>query len=59
MSAFDNYDKDNVVDAIESLARAEQESGATPREIVESIMKTVSYGLDRVMYELTEKAENS
>lgn len=54
MSAFGNFEKDEVVEAIKALAISEREKGKTPREIVTSIMEAVTYGLDTVMSDLNQ-----
>ena len=46
MGAFGFTPKDDVVDAIETLAKEEALRGKTPREIVESIMEAATYGID-------------
>ena len=55
MSAFGFTPKDDVVDAIETLAKEEFARGKTPREIVESIMDAVTCGLDRSLAELSRQ----
>lgn len=52
MSAFGFYEKDEVVEAIRTLAACERENGKSPRKIAESIMEAVAYGLDSALYEL-------
>jgi hypothetical protein len=54
MSAFGFYEKDEVVDAIKTLAKYEKESGKTPRQIVESILEAQTYAMDQVLFELLE-----
>lgn len=54
MSAFGNHDKDEVVEAIKTLAKSEHEKGKTPREVVTSIMEAVTYGLDSAMFDLNQ-----
>lgn len=55
MSAFGFWEKDNVVEAIEVLAKFERERGKTPRQIVESILEATTYALDSALYELREE----
>lgn len=55
MSAFGFLEKDNVVDAIEVLAKFERERGKTPRQIVESILEATTYGLNSALYELRDE----
>ncbi len=55
MSAFEFYEKDEVVEAIRVLAVELTKQGKTPREAVASIMEAVSYGIDIVMFDLTER----
>lgn len=55
MSAFGFWEKDNVVDAIETLAKFERERGKTPRQIVESILEATTYGLNSSLYELRDE----
>ena len=45
MSAFGYTPKDDVVEAIETLAKAEHDRGKTPREIVESVLEASMCGL--------------
>jgi hypothetical protein len=52
MSTFAYIPKDNVVNAIKMLASAENERGASPREVVESIMEAVTYGIDSALCEM-------
>lgn len=52
MSAFGNYEKDNIVDAIKLLAEKEFELNKTPREIIASIMEATSYGINDALYGL-------
>jgi hypothetical protein len=59
MSAFGYIPKDDVVDAIKELASAENERGANPREVVESIMEAVAYGINSALYELGDQKVNS
>jgi hypothetical protein len=59
MSAFQYIPKDNVVDAIKELASAESERGASPREVVESIMEAVAYGIDSALCELRDQKVDS
>lgn len=59
MSAFGYIPKDDLVDAIKELASAENQLGANPREIVESIMEAVSYGINSALYELGDQKVNS
>ena len=54
MSAFGNYEKDEVVEAIKALAKSEREKGKTPREVVTSIMEAVTYGIDTIMFEMNQ-----
>jgi hypothetical protein len=54
MSAFGNFEKDEVVEAIKALAKSELEKGKTPREIITSIMEATTYGIDSVMFELNQ-----
>lgn len=55
MSAFGFWEKDNLVDAIEVLAKFERERGKTPRQIVESIMEASTYGINSALYELRDE----
>jgi len=50
MSAFDYNEKDDVVDAIRRLAESERNDGKTTREIITSILGTVNYSIDSVLY---------
>jgi hypothetical protein len=59
MSAFGYIPKDDLIDAIKHLASAESERGANPREIVESIMEAVTYGIDSALCELGDQKVNS
>lgn len=52
MSAFENYEKDEIVAAIMALSEKEFESGKTPREIIESVMEATSYGINSALYGL-------
>lgn len=55
MSAFDNYEKDEVVDAIKNLVKDQNNKGKSPREIVKTVMEVVTYGLDVALYDLKDK----
>jgi len=52
MSAFDNYEKDEIVEAIKLLAEKEFLLNKTPREIIASIMEATTYGINDVLYGL-------
>lgn len=55
MSAFGFHPKDEVVSAIEELAKEERLRGKTTRQIVESIMEATAYGIDAVLYNLSDE----
>lgn len=55
MSAFGDYIKDNVVDAIVELAESEKQKGKTTREIIQSINEVMTYGVDTVLFKLLEE----
>ena len=55
MSAFGNYEKDNIVDAIEILAKSEYNEGKSPRQIIESIMEAVTYGITSALFDLRDE----
>jgi len=55
MSAFGFYEKDSVVDAIETLAKAERDRGKTPKQVVESIMEAMTYGISSALYEVRDE----
>tara|TARA_R110000868_G_scaffold25358_1_gene98840 strand:+ start:108 stop:287 length:180 start_codon:yes stop_codon:yes gene_type:complete len=57
MSAFGFYEKDSVVDAIEILALHELKVGKSSREIVESIMEAVKYGMDMAFFRVELQQE--
>lgn len=48
MSAFGNYQKDTIVDAIQNYAEANQDMSV--REVIESILEATRYGIDMVLY---------
>jgi undecaprenyl pyrophosphate synthase len=54
MSAFGYTPKDDVVEAIETLAKAEHDRGKTPREIVESVLEASMCGLDRALADMNK-----
>lgn len=51
MSAFDFFEKDEVVESIKTLAKEEKNRGKETPEIVNSIMEAVNYGLTEVLWE--------
>ena len=55
MSAFGFYEKDNLVGAIELLAEKERERGKTPKQVVESIMEAMTYGISSALYEVRDE----
>ena len=57
MSAFGFYEKDSVVDSIETLALHELKKGKSSHEIVESIMEAVKYGMDMALYRVELQQE--
>lgn len=58
MSAFGDYNKDEVVRAIEYLAQAERERGRSAEDILEVLMEVSSYGIRRGMSELLERGHD-
>ena len=55
MSAFGNYEQDEIVDAIRSMAHKRRELGQTTREVIEAILDAVKYGIDYALHEAEEK----
>ena len=55
MSAFGFSPKDEVVYAIETLAKEERLRGKNPRQIIESIMEAATYGIDAALYDLRDE----
>ena len=57
MSAFDFYEKDEVIYAVEQLAAEESNRGKELPKILESIMEAVSYAITKIAEEHAEIAK--
>jgi hypothetical protein len=56
MSAFGNYNKDEVVRTIEELIQAEGDAGRSMSDIIESVMEAVTCGIKYGIYEHLKQA---